>query len=154
MNTSTADREITITRLLDAPRELVFEAWTKPEHISRWWGPNGFSATTKEMTVKPGSRWLFTLNGPDNMSFPSRIQYIEVVKPEKLVYEHGYDVEDDPQRFLVTVTFENAAGKTKLTMHTIFRTKEQLEMVKSFGAIEKGNETIDHLVAYLKEMSL
>jgi uncharacterized protein YndB with AHSA1/START domain len=76
-NSETADREIVITRILNAPRELVFKAWTDPKHLISWWGPNGFTNTFHEVNIKPGDVWRFTLHGPDN--FPNLILFKEVL---------------------------------------------------------------------------
>src|SRR6266852_4602923 len=79
------DREIVITRLLDAPRELAFQAWTEPQHVAHWWGPNGFTNTIHEMDVRPGGVWRFIMHGPDGTDYKNEIVYVEVVKPERLV---------------------------------------------------------------------
>ncbi|MBW3628767.1 MAG: SRPBCC domain-containing protein, partial [Gemmatimonadetes bacterium] len=101
----TSDREIVMTRVFDAPRELVFDAWTDPAHVAEWYGPNGFSLTVHEMDVRPGGTWRFIMHGPDGTDYPNRIVYREVVRPERLEYDHGGDQDDDPARFQVTVTF-------------------------------------------------
>src|ERR1700752_5075895 len=111
MATNTADREIVLSRLLNAPRELVFAVWTDPKHIAEWWGPNGFTNTIHEMEVKPGGVWLLTMHGPDGTDYPNKIVYEEIVKPEKLVYSHGSGMEGDPG-FHVTITFEAQGEKT------------------------------------------
>jgi uncharacterized protein YndB with AHSA1/START domain len=86
--TSTSDREIVATRVFDAPRELVFQMWTDPQHISNWYGPRGFTTTTHEMDVRPGGVWRHVMHGPDGTDYPNEIVYLEVVKPERLVYDH------------------------------------------------------------------
>jgi uncharacterized protein YndB with AHSA1/START domain len=87
----TGDREIIITRTFDAPRERVWEAWTDPKQVIKWWGPNGFTNTLFEMDVKPGGVWRHMMHGPDGTDYPNKVVYIEVVKPERLVYSHGRD---------------------------------------------------------------
>ena len=144
---STADREIVITRLINAPRELVFEAWTDPKHLPEWWGPNGFTTTTQEISVKPGGVWRFIMHG-QGMDFQSRIVYIEIVKPERLVYDHGDEA--DAGHFRVTVTFAEQGGKTKLTMRSVFKSAaERDEVVTKYHAIEGGNQTLDRLAEHL-----
>ncbi len=86
--TETTDREIVATRLLDAPRELVWEVWTDPKHLAQWWGSNGFANTIHEIEVKPGGVWRFIMHGPDGTDYKNEIVYVEVVKPERLVYDH------------------------------------------------------------------
>jgi uncharacterized protein YndB with AHSA1/START domain len=148
-NESTADREVVITRVIDVPRELVFDAWIDPEHIGEWWGPRGFTITTHEMDVRPGGVWRFMMHGPDGVDYPNRIEYLEIVRPERLVFDHGGEVKDESE-FHVTVTFEEESGKTRLTMRSLFATAAEREkVVREYGAIEGGNQTIDRLVEYL-----
>jgi uncharacterized protein YndB with AHSA1/START domain len=145
----TSDREIVIERTLRAPRELVFEAFTDAKHIGQWWGPDGWKATTKTMDVRPGGSWRFDFDGPNGMHFADRIDYIEVQKPDRLVYRHGGD-DDGQSSFHVTITFEEAGpGQTLLTMRSVFADANALAEVKKFGAVEGGQQTINHLEAYL-----
>ncbi|MCW3083463.1 MAG: hypothetical protein JWP12_829 [Bacteroidetes bacterium] len=149
----TSGRELVISRTLNAPRELVWKAWTSPEHLINWWGPTGFTNTFKEISIKPGGVWLFTMHGPDGTDYPNRIIFKEVVKPERLAYAHDSGEDNDPQLFNVVVTFEKAGDKTNLTMKSIFASVEALKLVvDQYGAIEGGNQTIDRLEAALKEM--
>lgn len=147
---NTAGREIVTTRLLDAPPHLVFDVWTKPDHVINWWGPKGFTNTIQAMNVQPGGIWCFIMHGPDGTDYDNKITYIEVVRPERLVYLHGTDIEDDPSQFQVTVTFEPHGDKTFLTMRALFKTVAERDfVVKEFGAIEGGNQTLDKLEQYL-----
>jgi len=144
----TADRELVVTRLLNAPRELVFKVWTDPRHVAKWWGPNGFTNTIHEMEVKPGGVWRLTMHGPDGVDYPNKIVFHKVVKPGLLVYSHGD--ENDPEQFEVTVNFVPKGQKTELTMRGVFRTKEELDLVvKKYGAREGQIQTINRLEAYL-----
>lgn len=151
--TTTQDREIVLTRVFDAPRELLFQAYTEPEHLTHWYGPDGFSITIQEMDVREGGRWRFMMHGPDGTEYPNRIVYREVVRPERLVFEHGADQDDDPHRFHVTVTFTDEGGGTRVTSRMLFATPEQREFVVGFGAIELGNQTFARLAEYVKEMA-
>jgi len=149
----TANRELVHTRLLNAPRALVFKVWTEPDHIAQWWGPNGFTNTIHEMEVRPGGVMRFIMHGPDGTNWPNRIVFHEVVKNERLTYTHDSDGnENDPHVFEVVVRFEDEGNKTRLTMHTVFPTEEALAEVKKFGAIEGGNQTFNRLEAYLAKM--
>lgn len=145
------DRQIIVNRTFDAPRELVFNTWTDPIHIGNWWGPNGFTITTHEMDVKPGGTWKFMMHGPYGVDYPNRIEYIEVVEPEKIVYKHGSGEENDPAQFEVTVTFIEQDGKTLLTMCSLFASVEERNNVIEFGAIEGGKQTLDRLAAHIQE---
>ena len=151
---TTADREMVISRLINAPRELVWEAWTNPEHVKHWWGPNGFTNTIHEMSVKPGGVWRFMMHGPDGTDFPNKIVFNEVVKPVRLVYTHGSEDENDPNVFHTTVTFEDRDGKTWLTMIAIFATAgERDRVVKEYGAEEGGIQTLARLEEYVSKMT-
>lgn len=150
---NTADRELIITRLINASRELVWKAWTDPKHVMHWWGPNGFTNTIHEMNVKPGGVWRFMMHGPDGTDFPNKIIFNEVVKPERLVYTHSSEDENDPNVFQTTVTFEDQNGKTNLIMRAIFATAEERNrVVKEYGAREGGNQTLTKLEQYLAKM--
>jgi uncharacterized protein YndB with AHSA1/START domain len=150
----TSDREIVITRLINAPRELVFQAWTDPQHIGEWWGPNGFTNTILEMDVRSGGTWRFIMHGPDGTDYRNRIVYTEVKKPSLLAYDHDDDSENAIAAFNVVVTFEKEGSKTRLTLRTIFPTKEARDFaIKEIHAIEGGNQTISRFEEYLARFS-
>jgi uncharacterized protein YndB with AHSA1/START domain len=144
------ERELVFTRVFDAPRELVFEAWTDPKHLPHWWGPNGFTLTIHEMDVRPGGHWRFTMHGPDGVDYPNWVLYEEIVKPERLVYSHGGGKEGDDAEFQVTASFAKQGGKTKVTMRMLFKSAADRDrVVKEYGAIEGANQTLDRLAAHL-----
>jgi uncharacterized protein YndB with AHSA1/START domain len=146
----TSDREIVITRVFDAPRELVFDTWTDPKHVPAWWGPIGFTTTIHEMDVRPGGTWRLTMRGPDGVDYKNRIIFIEVVKPERLVYRHEPEHGSEPVTFEVTVTFAEQGGKTHLTMRMLFPTTAARDhVVDKYHAIEGGNQTLARLAAHL-----
>ena len=148
---STEDRELVITRIFKAPRELVFRVWTDMEHVGKWWGPTGFTNTILEMEVREGGMWRFIMHGPDGVDYPNLIEFQEVVKPERLVFAHGSD--EDPGQFQVTVIFEEENYSTKITMRMVFRSKEERDMVvEKYGAIEGNKQTMDRLEKHLLEM--
>jgi uncharacterized protein YndB with AHSA1/START domain len=143
---TTEDREIVISRLVNAPRELVFEAWTDPKHLIQWWGPKGFTNTFQSIAVKPGGVWKFIMHGPDGVDYPNLITFHEVVKPELITFSHGTGEENDPHQFETRVTFEKKGDKTLLTMKSIFSSADERDkMVREVGAIEGGNQTLDRL---------
>ena len=145
----TADREIVVTRVLDAPRELVFDAWTDPRHIGSWWGPRGFTTTTHEMDVRPGGAWRFVMHGPDGTDYPNYVVYSEVVRPERLAYAHGGQP-GEPADFDVTVAFADEGGKTRITMRSLFPSAAARDfVVKEYGAIDGANQTLDRLAEHL-----
>jgi uncharacterized protein YndB with AHSA1/START domain len=139
------DREITAHRLFHAPRALMWKMWTEPQHIAQWWGPKGFTNTTKSMDVQPGGAWEHVMHGPDGRDFPNLVRYIEIKAPELIVYAH----ESEP-RFEVTVTFSEQVGKTRITMRMRFATAAvRHETAQKFGAVEGMQETLGRLEGYL-----
>ena len=147
------DREIVISRLIDARRELVFDAWTDPEQVVQWWGPRGFTTTTHKMEVKPGGVWSFVMHGPDGRDYQNTITYLEIVPPERLVYTHGGDGGDEnlePISFQTTVTFVAEGNRTRVSIRTVFPTREQRDrVVKEHGAIEGGEQHLARLDEHL-----
>ena len=145
------EKEMIFSRLIDAPRELVYEVWTKPEHIGVWFGPEGFTTTTKHMDVRPGGEWDFIMHGPDGRDYPNRIIYTEIIKPEKLVYKQSGD--GDSINFHVEITFEDENGKTWITMRSVFEKEEDLKkVVEVYGAYEGGKQNIERLKKYLSAL--
>jgi len=148
-----AARTILTTRVYDAPRALVFEAFTDPRHLAQWWGPNGFTTTTHAIDVRPGGVWRFVMHGPDGTDYQNRITYDEVVAPERLVYHHGGGDDVEPVQFHVTVTFEDLGGQTRLTMRAVFPSVEQRDLVaEKYGAVEGAKQTFERLARHLPTM--
>jgi uncharacterized protein YndB with AHSA1/START domain len=146
----TSDREIVATRVFDAPRERVFQLWTEPHHISKWWGPRGFTTTTQAMDVRPGGEWRFVMHAPDGTDYKNRIVYVEVVPPERLVYKHRGEDGDEPVQFLSTITFAAEGGKTRLTARMVFDTPEARTLVaEKYGAVEGLRQTLERLEEFL-----
>lgn len=144
------DREIVIVRVLDAPRDAVFAAWTDPDAFCQWFGPDGFTCTVREMDVRPGGRACFDMASADGTVLTNRFDYIEVVPSERLVLDHGSDVDDDPARFRVTITLdEQADGMTVLTLRQLHPTVEQRDAKLRLGAVELGLQTIQKLAHHL-----
>jgi uncharacterized protein YndB with AHSA1/START domain len=138
------------TRMLDAPRELVWEVWTTPEHIKEWWGPDGFSLTIKSMNVAPGKTWDSVMHGWGR-DFDSKVEYLEVKKPSLLSYKHfGESADYD---FTVFVLFEEVEGKTLLTMKSVFKSQEIIEdLNRRFNVIEAGKQNLHRLENYLHQI--
>jgi uncharacterized protein YndB with AHSA1/START domain len=151
-DSATADREIVLTREFDAPRERVWEAYTDERHLPHWFGPNGFTLTMISIDVRPGGMWRYIMHGPDGTDWSNRQVYEEVVRPERLVYRHGEDVDDDPGAFHVTIRFEDLGGRTRVTQRMLLNTAEQKAGAVEFGAVELGNQTMARLAAYLETM--
>ena len=148
-----SEREIVISRVLDAPRSLVFDVWTDPIHVGEWYGPRGFTITTHKMDVRPGGTWNFVMHGPEDVDYQNRIIFIEVDRPYRLVYSHAGE-EGEPSQFQVTLTFEEHDGKTLLTMRSLFESAADRDrVVEEHHAIEGGNQTLDRLQERLARMS-
>ncbi len=151
-DTAVADREIVLSRLLDAPRELVWNAWTDPKQVVKWWGPNGFETTIDEMDVRPGGVWKHTFTGPDGSKYPNKSVFTEVVKYEKISYSHGGGKVGGPgAHFTSTWTFETVGKKTRLTIHMVFDSAADKELVvREYGAVEGGKQTLGRLADLLE----
>jgi uncharacterized protein YndB with AHSA1/START domain len=145
---ATADREIVLSRAIDAPRELVFEAFTELRHLSQWWGPDGFTTTTRSFEFRVGGAWDFVMRGPDGTDYQEWISWTEITPPERIALRHG-ESRGDPNAFESVLTFEPDGRATRLEMRTVFSTKEQRdEAVERYGAIEGGRQTLGKLAAY------
>lgn len=149
---STADREIVLSRRIDAPRERVFEAFTEVRHLSRWWGPSGFTTTTQSFEFRVGGEWIFVMHGPDGTDYREWITWTEILAPAKIALLHG-EVRDDPNAFVSVLTFEVEGAATRVEMRTVFPTKEQRDKaVEEYHAAEAGMETLGKLAAYVTEL--
>ena len=142
-----AERELVITRVFDAPPRLVFKAWTEPERLVRWWGPQGFTLPSWEMDVRPGGAFRFRMRGPDGTDHWLQGVYQEIVEPERLVCTWTWvDAEGKPgHETLLTVHFAEQGGKTKLTLH-----QAVFESVTSRDGHQDGwTSSLDRLAAWL-----
>lgn len=147
--TMPSEREIVMTRIFDAPRELVFEAHTKPEHLTRWWGPRGFTLPGCEMDFRPGGTYRFVSRGPDGAEYVFKGEYREIVPPERLVntfeWEGTVSVE--------TLTLEEQDGKTKLTSISIFETVQDRDAMQPAEMERGAKETWDRLEEHVRTMA-
>ncbi len=152
---STADREMVITRIVDAPRELVWEAMTNPKHVVNWWGPNGFTNTLEKMDFRVGGVWKHVMHGPDGNDYPNFSTFTAIVKPERIEFLHGGTSKGDPAvQFDATWTFEALGNQTRVTIRAVFPTVEACDItVKVYNAIEGGKQTLARLADYLLTMS-
>ena len=141
--------EILGERFFDAPRELVFDAFTNVNHISNWWGPHGFTTTTKEHDLRPGGVWRFVMHGPDGTDYPNKVVFREVDRPSRLVYDHTGDDDADDIRFHVIVSFDEIQGKTRLTMRMIFESIPRRDELAEWGAKDGLVDTLDRFAEQL-----
>lgn len=150
-----SDTEIVISRVLHAPRELVWEAWTDPQHVVNWWGPRGFTNTTKRHEFRVGGYWEHTMHGPDGTNYPNKAKFLEIVPQERITFllGGGSDLEADERRgatFRATWTFEAVApDRTRLTGRMVFPSQEARDrVVRDYGAIEGGKQTLERAAEY------
>lgn len=145
----TADREVVISRVIGAPPEVVFEAFTEVRHLSQWWGPEGFTTTTRAFEFRTGGEWAFVMHGPDGTDYQEWISWTEIVPSERIEFLHG-EFPGDPDVFESSLTFEPDGAATRVVMRTVFRTKEQRdEAVEKYHAIEGGQQTLGNLAEYV-----
>ena len=138
------------SRVIDAPRDLVWAAFTDPKHLSQWWGPDGFRTTTSAFDFKPGGVWRFVMHGPDGRDYENRITFDEIVKPERIAYRHGGgDIE--PVQFRTTVTFDDLGAKTRVTLRGVFPSaEERARVIREYGADKGLVQTLARLGAYVE----
>jgi len=145
-----SNREVIFSRLLDAPRELVWKVWCDPQHLLQWWGPAGFTTTTHEFSFVPDGEWRFIMHGPDGTDYPNLVVFREIEPPSRLVYENGWDLPGSPLDFKVVVTFDAVGTKTRLSLHMTFRNAEAYRTaVERYGVLEGGRQTLDRLAGYV-----
>ncbi len=164
--TESAEKEFVITRVFDAPRQLVFKAWTNPKHMAQWWGPRTFTNPVCGLDVRPGGAYRIVMRGADGAEYPLKGVYREIVEPERLVMtmdcsEHPAAWHDlvNPNRrkeernpageMLSTVTFENLGGKTKLTVRVRFDSAAIRDAMLKMGMTEGWSQSLDRLAEAL-----
>jgi len=148
MSAKNKPNEIHISRIYDAPIKMVWEAWTNPEQLAKWWGPRGFTITTHKHDVSTGGIWDYTMHGPDGVDYPNKTKFLEVEKYSRMVYDHGGNDEKKPM-FRVTVNFSETAGKTKMEMTMTLPTPEAFEETKKIIKNADGYSTWDRLAEHL-----
>lgn len=151
LDTWSLEREIVLARVIAAPRALVFKAWTDPEHLPKWFGPEGFKVETQEIDLRVGGRWRFVFVGPDGTRYTNRMVFLKIDAPHLLEIDHGADMDDDPNLFRTTVTFdEQTNGKTVVTLRQLHPTKARRDATLAFGAVEYGYQTLEKLARHVE----
>jgi uncharacterized protein YndB with AHSA1/START domain len=148
MSAKNESNEIKITRIYEAPVKLVWDAWTDPKQVAKWWGPRGFTITTHSKDLRVGGHWAYTMHGPDGTNYENKTIYFEVEKHSRLVYDHGGN-DDRPPLFRVTVTFAETKGKTKMDMTMTLSSPEAAKEIRKHIKQAGGNSTWDRLAEYL-----
>jgi uncharacterized protein YndB with AHSA1/START domain len=151
-DTATADREIVLTRTFAAPRELVFRVWTDPAHLNRWWGPRGFTTTTRAMAFRPGGMWRFVMHGPDGTDYVNRIVYTAIVPAERIAYDHDDDGVGKMTPFRAEATFADEGAGTRVTLRMVCASAEQRDAMVQFGAVAGGEQTLARLGEYASDL--
>ncbi len=147
-------RVIVGTRIFDAPRALVFSAWTDVKHLAQWWGPNGFSTTTSSFDFRPGGVWRFVMHGPDGRDYQNRITFEQIVPNERIVYRHGGGDDVEPVVFHQIVTFEDLGGKTRITWRGEFPSAEvRAHLIREYGADKGLVQTMSRLAEYVTRLA-
>ena len=146
-------RSIIGTRIFDAPRELVFSAFTDSKHLAQWWGPNGFTTTTSAFDFRPGGAWRFVMHGPDGRDYQNRVMFDVIEPPSRLVYRHTGDEDVEPVKFTQSLTFADlGGGKTRLTWHGTFASAEaRAHVIKQYGADKGLVQTMARLAAFVEK---
>jgi uncharacterized protein YndB with AHSA1/START domain len=146
--------DMTITRIFDAPRELVWKAWTEQKHIKNWWGPKGFTNPVCEWDAKPGNKILIHMKGPDNNTYPMDGEFQQITKPEKIVFKSAALDKDGNHMFEIinTITFAESGSKTKMTLHFLVTKTTPIAAQHLAGAKIGWNQSFDKLVELLKTL--
>jgi uncharacterized protein YndB with AHSA1/START domain len=150
--TAEGDREIVLTRQLDAPRDLVWRAFTQPDDIVQWWGPHGFTTTTHAWDFRVGGLWRFTMHGPDGTHWPNWIRYTLIEAPARMEYDHGGG-NADMRDFEAIVTLDVEGEGTRVTLRLIMPDRKSRDEKVGFGVLQGGQQTLERLEAYLPKLS-
>jgi uncharacterized protein YndB with AHSA1/START domain len=150
---SAVDRELVFMRVFDAPRRMVWDAWTDPKQVALWWGPKGFTTTIEEMDVRPGGVWKQVMHGPDGTDYPNKSVFTDVIPYERLRYKLSGGKRGGPAvQFEMTATFQDDGDKTQVTMRMLFGSAEARDQnVREYGSIEGARQTLDRLAEHLSE---
>lgn len=149
MAKSKNENELRLVRIYNASKKLVWNMWTEDKHVREWWGPRGFTLTTKSKDLSPGGKWIYTMHGPDKVDYPNITIYHDVEEYSKLVYDHGA-TEKTPPLFRVTVSFEEQIGKTVMDMTMTFESAEAARQIEKHIKQANGTSTWDRLAEYLE----
>jgi uncharacterized protein YndB with AHSA1/START domain len=151
------EREFVVERQFAAPRTLMFQVFTQPEHLKRWWAPQPYTVPVCTIDLRPGGIWHYCMRSPEGQEHWARGVYSEIVQPEKLVYtstfadEHANPIEGIPEH-LTTVIFTEEAGKTRVTARVQFTSAAALKIAVDMRMLEGTNMTWDYLIGYVQEL--
>jgi uncharacterized protein YndB with AHSA1/START domain len=147
-----SDHEIILSRDFDAPRELVFEAFSKPEHVARWWGQKDSTLPVCEMDFRPGGAWRFVEHAADGNDYGFRGEYRDIVRPERITWT--FEFEGAPGHIVVeTMTFEDLGGRTRIIGTSVFDTVEDRDEMYNSGMARGASEAYDRLDVVLQTLA-
>jgi uncharacterized protein YndB with AHSA1/START domain len=147
------DREIVLSRVISARRDVVFSAWVDAKHLPNWFGPAGFEIETKEIDIRVGGLWRFDMIAPDGKRYTNRMQFRRIERPHLIEIDHGADKDNDAGIFRTTITFdEQSDGKTVITLRQLHPTKAQRDAGIGFGAVEYGYQTLEKLARHVEAL--
>lgn len=146
-STEPAGIEIVTTRVFDAPRETVFEAFADPAQLAQWWGPNKFRNTIHTFELRPGGTWRLTMHGPDGVNYENTSEFLEVARPDQIVFQHLQPM----HRFVTAMTYADASpGRTQLTWRMTLERSAENERLRSF-LVDANEQNFDRLAAHLQQ---
>lgn len=143
------DCEITTTRIVSAPINLAYKAWTDPNHLKNWWGPKGFTNTFNEFDLRPGGKWSFIMHGPDKGNYPNECEFIKIDEPNLIAWKRH----SKPLFQILTTFKEVSADSTKIVFKMIFDSPEECNKLKPY-VVDKNEENFDKLEIELIKMAL
>ncbi|MBB4803395.1 uncharacterized protein YndB with AHSA1/START domain [Flavobacterium nitrogenifigens] len=144
---TTSDSEIATTRVLNFPQELVFKAWSNPEHLKNWWGPNGFTNTFHEFDFREGGKWVFTMHGPEKGNYENDVEFIKIEKPNLIAWKRH----SKPLFQILTIFQSVSENETKVIFKMLFETEEECQKLKPY-VVDKNEENFDRLEVELSKM--
>ncbi|MEO8855395.1 MAG: SRPBCC domain-containing protein [Burkholderiaceae bacterium] len=153
-DSATADRSIEVSRLIDAPAALVFNAWIEPKQLEQWWGPVGFETTVHEMDVEPEGITRLVMRGPDGVEYPNKFVYTDIKAAKLLSYMQSddSDPDNDAAAIGVMVRFHEEDERTRVTLRSVFKTVAERERVAhEHGAGQGAQQTLERLERFLKD---
>lgn len=148
------DREIVMSRLVDADRQTAWRAWVEPEQIVQWFGPAGFGIKTHEIDIRAGGRWRFDMIAPDGTVFSNRMAFLRLEPPRLIEFIHCSDIENDPDAFRMLVTFDQQDnGKTVISLRQMHPNPQRRAIAIGFGAVELGGQTWGKFADHVARMA-
>jgi uncharacterized protein YndB with AHSA1/START domain len=147
MLTTTPDCEIVSSRIFDFPQTLVFKAWTDPNHLKKWWGPNGFTNTFEEFDLRVGGQWRFTMHGPDKGNYQNHCEFTKIDAPNLISWKRH-----SKPLFQIVATFEAIDDQTQVVFRMVFDTPEESNKLRPY-VVDKNEENFDRLETELSKMN-